>query len=127
MTPLSVRPIQRRGCQYGHVYHQMGSLMLKKNWQYTASIFSGARSHSASVITSNMFGVGELHNPFAKNESPSKCVKSQCRRCVLGCKDTKDGPLCIITPQESGWYCVYVGPQIGMNPIPLWGLPDLEY
>ena len=22
---------------------------------------------------------------------------------------------------------VYVGPQIGMNPIPLWGLPDLEY
>jgi hypothetical protein len=21
----------------------------------------------------------------------------------------------------------YVGPQIGMNPIPLWGLPDLEY
>ncbi len=22
---------------------------------------------------------------------------------------------------------VNVGPQIGMNPIPLWGLPDLEY
>ncbi len=22
---------------------------------------------------------------------------------------------------------IYVGPQIGMNPIPLWGLPDLEY
>jgi hypothetical protein len=22
---------------------------------------------------------------------------------------------------------LYVGPQIGMNPIALWGLPDLEY
>ncbi len=22
---------------------------------------------------------------------------------------------------------IYVGPQIGMNPIALWGLPDLEY
>jgi hypothetical protein len=29
-------------------------------------------------------------------------------RCVLGQQDTKDGPLCVITPEESGWYCAYV-------------------
>ncbi len=28
---------------------------------------------------------------------------------------------------EDGSGDLYVGPQIGMNPIPLWGLPDLEY
>jgi hypothetical protein len=32
---------------------------------------------------------------------------------------------------REGWLTgnlsAYVGPQIGMNPIALWGLPDLEY
>jgi hypothetical protein len=27
---------------------------------------------------------------------------------VLGQKDTEDGPLCVITPEDSGWYCLYV-------------------
>ncbi len=35
-------------------------------------------------------------------------VKSRRPRCVLGQKDTKDGPLCQITPEESGWYHAYV-------------------
>jgi hypothetical protein len=30
-------------------------------------------------------------------------------------------------PDHNKQFDVYVGPQIGMNPIPLWGLPDLEY
>jgi hypothetical protein len=62
----------------------------------------------ATVIMSNMFGVGESHNAFAKHESPSKCIKLHSRRCVLGRKDTEDGPLCVITPLESGWYHVYI-------------------
>jgi hypothetical protein len=35
-------------------------------------------------------------------------VKSRRPRCVLGRKDTEDGPLCQITPEESGWYRAYV-------------------
>ena len=38
----------------------------------------------------------------------SAFVKSRHSRCVLGRKDTKDGPLCVITPEESGWYRLYV-------------------
>jgi hypothetical protein len=30
-------------------------------------------------------------------------------------------------PDHNKRFNVYVGPQIGMNPIALWGLPDLEY
>ena len=35
-------------------------------------------------------------------------VKLRRSRCVLGQKDTKDGPLCVISPEESGWYRTYV-------------------
>ncbi len=35
-------------------------------------------------------------------------VKLRRSRCVLGRKDTKDGPLCQITPEEFGWYRAYV-------------------
>ncbi len=27
---------------------------------------------------------------------------------MFGRKDTEDGPLCVITPEESGWYRAYV-------------------
>jgi hypothetical protein len=30
-------------------------------------------------------------------------------------------------PDHNKQFDIYVGPQIGMNPIALWGLPDLEY
>jgi hypothetical protein len=30
-------------------------------------------------------------------------------------------------PDHKKRFVIYVGPQIGMNPIALWGLPDLEY
>jgi len=45
-----------------------------------------------------MFGGGESH------EGNSAFVKLRSSICVLGRKDTKDGPLCVITPEESGWY-----------------------
>ena len=35
-------------------------------------------------------------------------IKLRRPRCVLGRKDTEDGPLCVITPEKSGWYCAYV-------------------
>ena len=45
---------------------------------------------------------------FVEQHSNSAFVKSHNMRCVLGRKDTKDGPLCVITPEESGWYHAYV-------------------
>jgi hypothetical protein len=85
-----------------------GIIDVEKYQQYTASILSRERCQLVPVLTRIIFGVGELHNAFAEHESPSKCVKSHSRRCVLARKDTKDGPLCIITPQEYDWYHVYI-------------------
>ena len=31
------------------------------------------------------------------------------------------------SPSQNGGAEIYVGPQIGMNPESLWGLPNLEY
>ena len=55
-----------------------------------------------------MVGGGESHATFVEQQSNSAFVKSCTRRCVLGRKDTEDGPLCVITPVESAWYCAYV-------------------
>ena len=57
-----------------------------------------------------MVGGGESHAGFVGQEvTRSSIVKSRAKKCVLlGYKDTKDGPLCVITPQESGWYPAYV-------------------
>ena len=41
-------------------------------------------------------------------ESNHVFVKLRHLRCVLGQKDTKDGPLCVISPEESSWYRAYV-------------------
>jgi hypothetical protein len=55
-----------------------------------------------------MFGGGESHTASVEQQSNDVFIKSRHPRCVLGRKDTKDGPLCVITPEESGWYCAYV-------------------
>ena len=55
-----------------------------------------------------MFGGGESHTTSVKQQSNDVFLKSRHSRCVLGRKDTKDGPLCVITPEESGWYRAYV-------------------
>jgi hypothetical protein len=56
-----------------------------------------------------MVGGGESHTGFVGYEVTLHFFKKlHAKRGVLGCKDTKDGPLCVITPQESGWYRVYV-------------------
>ena len=57
---------------------------------------------------SNMVCGGESPSGFFRQESTLYFVKTRARRCVLGCKDTKDGTLCVITPEESGWYRAYV-------------------
>jgi hypothetical protein len=51
-----------------------------------------------------MFGGGESHAASVEQQGNSAFVKSRRSRCVLGRKDTEDGPLCVITPEESGWY-----------------------
>ncbi len=84
-----------------------GTFDVDKYWQYAASLLSRAQGRSAAIL-SNMVGGGETHTSFVGQESTSYFVKSRARRCVLGCKDTKDGPLCVITPEESGWYRAYV-------------------
>ena len=53
-----------------------------------------------------MFNSGESHAASVEQQGIIK--KSCCSKCVLGRKDTEDGPLCVITPEESGWYRAYV-------------------
>jgi len=84
-----------------------GTFDVDKHRQYAASLLAGARGQSATIL-SNMVGGGESHATFVEQQSNSAFVKSCTRRCVLGRKDTEDGPLCVITPVESAWYCAYV-------------------
>jgi hypothetical protein len=107
LPPLSTRPIHHCACQYGLVYHKMGSLMLK-NIGNTPPL-----SYLERVVTWHQF-LRELFlvsvsctTPLLSMRALPSAKKSHSRRCVLARKDTKDGPLCIITPQESSWYCVY--------------------
>jgi hypothetical protein len=55
-----------------------------------------------------MFGGGESHATSVEQQSNDVFVKLCRSRCVLGRNDTKDGPLCRITPEESSWYPAYV-------------------
>jgi hypothetical protein len=84
-----------------------GTFDVDKYQQYAASLLARARGRPATIL-SNMVGGGESHAAFVEQESTSYFVKLQARRCVLGCKDTEDGPLCVITPEQSGWYRAYV-------------------
>ncbi len=74
--------------------------------QYAASLLARARGRSAAIL-SNMVGGGESHAAFLEQHKNSMFVKSRGTRCVLGWKDTKDGPLCVITPKESVCYHTY--------------------
>ena len=80
---------------------------MDKYWHYAASLLARARGQSAAILSS-MVGGGESHASFVGQESTSYIVKLHAKRCVLGCRDTKDCPRCVITPQESGWYRAYV-------------------
>jgi hypothetical protein len=55
-----------------------------------------------------MFVGGESHVASVEQQGNPTIVKSRRSRCVLGRKDTEDGPLCVINPEESGWYRAYV-------------------
>ena len=56
-----------------------------------------------------MVGGGESHAAFFEKHSKNSAFKkSRGTWCVLGRKDTKDDPLCVIAPEESGWYRAYV-------------------
>jgi len=57
---------------------------------------------------SNMVCGSETHAASVEQQSNNVFVKSCRRRCVLGRKDTEVGPLCVITLEESGWYCPYM-------------------
>ena len=59
-------------------------------------------------VTQQFYVVKTRVSNFVEQHSNSAFVKSHSTRCVLGRKDTKDGPVCVITPEESGWYHAYV-------------------
>ncbi len=84
-----------------------GTLDVDKYQRYAASLLARARGRSAAIM-SNMVCGGEQHAASVKKQSNDVFVKSRRSRCVLGRKDTEDGPLCVITPEDSGWYCLYV-------------------
>ena len=84
-----------------------GTFDVDKYQQYAASLLAWARSQSAAIMIS-IVGGGESHARFVAQEVMLHYFKKlHAKKCVLGCKDTEDGPLCVITPQESGWYRAY--------------------
>jgi hypothetical protein len=85
-----------------------GTFDVDKYQQYTESLLARVQSQSASILSS-MVGGSESHDGFVGREVTLHSFQKLCaKRCVLGCKDTKDGPLCVITPLESGWYRAYI-------------------
>ena len=80
-----------------------GTFDVDKYRRYATSLLARACGQSAAIL-SNMVGGGDSDDTFVEQHSKSLFVKSCGTRCVLGQKDTKDGPLCVITPEESGWY-----------------------
>ena len=76
---------------------------------YTAPRLARARGPSEAIL-STMFGGSKSHAASVEQQQQSNdaSVESRRSRCVLGRKDTEDGPLCVITPEESGWYRAYV-------------------
>ncbi len=82
-----------------------GTFDVKK---YPASLLARAHGRSAAIL-SNMLGGSESHAAFLEKHSKNSAFKKSCgMRCVLGQKDTEDGPLCVIAPEESVWYRAYV-------------------
>ena len=73
--------------------------------QYAASLLARARGRSAAILI-YMVGGGESHAAFLEQHKHSVFVKLRSTRCVIGQKETEDGPLCVITPEESGCYRV---------------------
>ena len=84
-----------------------GTIDVDKYRRYTASCLAKAHGRSEAIL-STMFGGGESHAASVEQQGNSAFVKSHRSRCVLGRKDTEDGPRCVITPEESGWYRAYV-------------------
>ena len=70
-----------------------GTIDVDKYWRYTASRLAKARGRSESIL-STMLGGGESHAASVEKQGMSAIVKSRNSRCVLGQKDTEDGPLC---------------------------------
>jgi len=84
-----------------------GTIDVDKYRRYTASRLAKVRGRSEAIL-STMLGGGESHAASVEKQGNSVFVKLRSSRCVVGRKDTEDGPLCVITPEESGWYHAYV-------------------
>ncbi len=85
-----------------------GTIDVDKYWRYTADCLAKARGRSEAILLSTMFCGGESDAASVEQQGNSTIVKTRRSRCVLGRKDTEDRPLCVITPEESGWYRAYV-------------------
>jgi hypothetical protein len=80
---------------------------MDKYRRYTAYRLARACGQSDAIL-STIFGGSESHSTSVETPTNDVFVKLRHLRCVLGQKETEDGPLCQITPEESGWYCAYV-------------------
>ena len=83
-----------------------GTIDVDKYRCYAASRLAKARGRSEEILRRTIFDGGESHAASVEQQCITK--KSRRSRCVLGRKDTEDGPLCVITPEQSGWYHAYV-------------------
>jgi hypothetical protein len=70
-----------------------GTIDVDKYRRYTASRLAKACGRSEAIL-STMFGGGESHAASVEKQGNSAFVKLRSSRCVLGQKDTEDGPLC---------------------------------
>ena len=84
-----------------------GTFDVDKYRRYAASLLARACGRSAAIM-SNMVCGGEMHAASVEQQSNDMFIKPRHSRCVLGPKNTEDGPLCVSTPEESGWYRAYV-------------------
>jgi hypothetical protein len=62
------------------------------------------RARWVTTTAQDLIGAGESHSL----PPPAPVMKKRKQACVYGRKNTKDGPLEIITQQESLWYMMYV-------------------
>ena len=79
-----------------------------KYMQYAASTAFQVQWMTLKAVK-NITGGVVYHNSSAHQpvDQPTQ-IKMRAKRCVLVCKETKDGPLEVMMPEESSWYQYYV-------------------
>jgi hypothetical protein len=90
-----------------------GSVDLGKYFLYSPALSQKARWRTSLAMSldgagESLFGIGYFADDDDASDFRQKEKKMQTQRYIYARRDTKDGPLEIIPPQESLWYCFYV-------------------